>query len=240
MKKTISLILAIILCMALTVPSFAVNVNQAYSADAALRADAITTIDQVKKAAVQVPLIDENGNSVYKLVDEQAGIVTERYVLEEVVDKKVSLMSSEVVEEKATTVFEHVYSARASDSNTRTGYDNSGGILFRTTVSYTSEYYNGRTYYDMRQIDGGYTRYDTTINVVSQRLDYGQNGFIKSGGTITQAKNNVSISSSNLTVVPPSSWVEVSPEGGLKVGCVLTHQCNRNQTPWTGELLNHI
>ena len=92
-------------------------------------------------------------------------------------------MSSEVVEEKATTVFEHVYSARASDSNTRTGYDNSGGILFRTTVSYTSEYYNGRTYYDMRQIDGGYTRYDTTINVVSQRLDYGQNGFIKSGGT---------------------------------------------------------
>lgn len=62
MKKTISLILAIILCMALTVPSFAVNVNQAYSADAALWADAITTIDQVKKAAVQVPLIDENGN----------------------------------------------------------------------------------------------------------------------------------------------------------------------------------
>ena len=62
MKKTISLILAIILCMALTVPSFAVNVNQAYSADAALRADAITTIDQVKKAAVQVQQNDENGN----------------------------------------------------------------------------------------------------------------------------------------------------------------------------------
>ena len=244
MKKVICLFTVIAMLLTSTMPSFAIeNVEKSVSIQRETFSE-ITEIEDMRDISVQIPLMDEDGKATYCLYDEETGLATERYEVNQLLEREVT-RSGGANESYAKTTIDIVYVANSGDqSQSRSGWDSTGSVRFYTTLYYSTQSgpYN-YTYYDMDSITGGFQKADSSITIVSQNLVYGQIGY----GTDHINHLNQSTSSpiggtiSGWTRWPVGTWVPVSFSlGNGNMGCTLNYTLRRNSGTWNGKLLNNI
>lgn len=246
MKKLLCLLTAIAVLFTCSISAFATGsgTDDVQSASS----DESAEIEALRDESVQIPLEDENGNSVMRVVGED-GLVTVRYYVDEVVTSATRSFSNETFEGHVGTTIDIVYDPAASVtpyaddvSQYKEGWDDTGAVKFYTRVYYTQTYGAGTIrYLDITKVTGGYTRQDNGFSIESQVLTIEQTGYTSSGAhSGTQSVSQSMGSSSSYTRVVPTSWVAVSSVNG-KVGATMYYSVRRVSTgsTWGGQLNNY-
>lgn len=139
----------------------------------------------------------------------------------------------DIVEENSNTVMRS-----ASEHNYREKYDNAVSHLAYSYVYFQESTVNSDSYCKITRVSGGYIVNDSSCQVISQSVNYGQASSTKSYSTTYTPTSTTK----SWSVVPPSSWqpVKTNVSIGCYIGARYTLKIQRYSTPWTLELENFI
>lgn len=223
MKKFMSLLVAVVWCLSLTMPLFA-SEDSANNALSDVQADA-----QAREIFIHSNFVGKDKNGSYIFESEyNPNVLTRSDKLNNIETK--SVISVIPVNDEDRKDWDAFVTQRASYQNYGEQWDGSRSTKIYSTVYYTRDGSSA----SLTKITGGYSISDRTIKVTGQSITYGCNqGILGQNATVSKG------TSSSWTIYPPSSWQPINPNTVTAIiGATSTVTVQRNADPWTITLVN--
>ena len=122
------------------------------------------------------------------------------------------------------------------NSNYRYSWDSSGSVRAELTVNFGYTYYNGLTHVMVNSVSGGWSSYNSTVQVSNSYLVVGSSGVTSAGGHIDQSR--VYYPGSSFTYYPNFATY-ILPTSYGEIGANLNLTLVRGGTTWTLYLPNN-
>lgn len=179
-------------------------------------------------------LTPSNVNS--RSADSDVGYAAISYVVQ---DEKLQSQDANAATIHALTTVSAIVPLAEGGSAEKYTYDSTVSIKGYTTIYYNTKVTNNITYYLLTKVTGGYTVLDSSVQIVSQNVHYGEAGVTPADGNY-QKYYDYTPTYSSWSITTPFTTYVYTPGGGIGATYTINLKRSSGTSRWTYALNNTI